>query len=122
MPALREGQSFEAQEFESQTDVGLTRTDFVPGTPPEFMTTLFEMEPGEVRVLSAFGAVIIVRLDAINPIDDNAEAQAEIARLNEEIGQIVAGEIFNIFGEDVVLRAGPQINQQALDAVHVNFP
>ena len=122
LPALEAGQSFAAQELDSIVEDGLDRGAFVQGTPPAFMTEVFDMEPGDVRILSAFGAVVIVRLDAINPIDDNAEAQAEVARLNEEIGQILAGEIFNIFGEDVVLRAGPQINQQALDAVHVNFP
>ena len=122
LPALEAGQSFAEQELDSIVEDGLDRGAFVQGTPPAFMTEVFDKEPGDVRILSAFGAVVIVRLDAINPIDDNAEAQAEVARLNEEIGQILAGEIFNIFGEDVVLRAGPQINQQALDAVHVNFP
>ena len=63
-----------------------------------------------------------MRLDAVNPIGDSPEAQAETDALSAEMGQIVAGEIFSIFGEDVVLRAGSQINQQALDAVHVNFP
>ncbi|WP_299686971.1 peptidylprolyl isomerase [uncultured Tateyamaria sp.] len=122
IPALEAGESFAAQGLDSIVETELDRGAFVQGTPPAFMSEVFDMEPGEVRTLSAFGALIIVRLDAINPIENNEEAQVEVARLNEEIGQIVAGEIFNIFGEDVVLRAGPQINQQALDAVHVNFP
>ncbi len=122
LPALEAGESFASQGLDSIIEEEQDRSAFIQGTPPAFMTDVFDMQPGDVRTLTGFGAVIIVRLDAINAIEDNAEAQAEVARLNEEIGQIVAGEIFNIFGEDVVLRAGPQINQQALDAVHVNFP
>ncbi|MEL7166165.1 MAG: SurA N-terminal domain-containing protein [Pseudomonadota bacterium] len=122
LPALREGQSFEAQEFESQTDVGLTRTDFVPGTPPEFMTTLFEMESGEVRVLSAFGALAILRLDAVQDAAEDAELQAQAAQLTEQAGQALAADMFEVFSTDVLLRAGPQINQQIVDAVLASFP
>ncbi|MBY5932331.1 peptidyl-prolyl cis-trans isomerase [Tateyamaria omphalii] len=122
LPALEAGESFASQSLDSIVETELDRSAFVQGTPPEFMTSVFEMEPGDVRVIPGYGAVLIVRLDGINPIEDSPEAQAETEALSAEMGQIVAGEIFNIFGEDVVLRAGTQINQQALDAVHVNFP
>ena len=122
LPALQEGQSFASQAMDSIVETDLDRSAFVQGTPPEFMTSVFEMEPGDVRIIPGYGAVLVVRLDAVNPIGDSPEAQAETEALSAEMGQIVAGEIFNIFGEDVVLRAGSQINQQALDAVHVNFP
>jgi len=122
LPALRAGDSFASQALDSIIETDLDRSAFVQGTPPEFMQTVFEMEPGDVEVISGYGALLIVRLDGINPIDDNAEAVAETAALSQEIGQLVAAELFNLFGEDVVVRASPQINQQALDAVHVNFP
>ncbi|MEL6449632.1 MAG: peptidyl-prolyl cis-trans isomerase [Pseudomonadota bacterium] len=122
LPALAAGDSFASQALDSIVEQELDRSAFVQGTPPAFMQAVFEMAPGEVRIIQGFGAVLIVRLDAINPAADNAEAQAETAALSEEMGQILALELFNLFGEDVVLRAGPQINQQALDAVHVNFP
>ncbi|MEM6759664.1 MAG: peptidyl-prolyl cis-trans isomerase [Pseudomonadota bacterium] len=122
LPALREGQSLAAQGFEAQTETGLTRTDFVPGTPPEFMTALFEMEPGEVRVLSAFGALAIVRLDAIQDAAADAELQAQAAQLTEQAGQALAADMFEVFSTDVLLRAGPQINQQIVDAVLASFP
>ncbi|MEM8655602.1 MAG: peptidyl-prolyl cis-trans isomerase [Pseudomonadota bacterium] len=122
LPTLEAGESFASQSLDSIVETDLDRGAFVQGTPPEFMTTVFEMDPGDVRILPGYGAVLMVRLDAINPLGDTEEAQAETTALSAEMGQILAGEIFNIFGEDVVLRAGTQINQQALDAVHVNFP
>ncbi|MEX0367362.1 MAG: peptidylprolyl isomerase, partial [Ruegeria sp.] len=121
-PALEAGESFASQSLDSIIETELDRSAFVQGTPPGFMPEVFEMEPGEVAVVPGYGAVLIVRLDAINPIGDSDEAQTETTGLSAEMGQIVAGELFNIFSDDVVLRAGTQINQQALDAVHVNFP
>jgi len=122
LPALEAGESFASQQLDSIVETDLDRSAFVQGTPPAFMTEVFEMAPGDVRLISGFGAIFVVRLDGITPIADNAEAQAEADGLSAEIGQILAAELFNIYGEDVVLRANPQINQQALDAVHVNFP
>jgi len=122
LPALESGESFASQGLDSIVETELDRGAFVQGTPPAFMPAVFEMEPGEVRIVPSFGSVLIVRLDAINPIEATDEAIAETETLSNELGQILASELFNIFGEDVVLRAGTQINQQALDAVHVNFP
>lgn len=122
LPALEAGESFASQALDSIVEEDLDRGAFVQGTPPAFMEAVFEMEPGNVRIVPSFGAILIVRLDAINPAENNEELQAETEGLSGEIGQLVATELFNLFSEDVVLRAGPQINQQALDAVHVNFP
>lgn len=122
LPALEAGESFADQGFDAIAELDLDRSAFVQGTPPAFMPAVFEMETGEVRIIQGFGSVLIVRVDAINPIGDSEEATAETETLSREIGQTVAAELFNVFGEDVVMRAGPQINQQALDAVHVNFP
>lgn len=122
LPALQAGESFASQALDSIVETDTDRSTFVPGTPPAFMTEVFDMEPGEVRIIPSFGSILIVRLDEVTPIDESEEALAETAALSTEMGQILATELFNIFGEDVVVRAGPQINQQALDAVHVNFP
>ena len=122
LPALESGQSFAEQALDSIAEIDLDRSAFVQGTPPAFMPAVFEMEAGDVRIIQGFGSVLIVRLDAIHPIQDSDEVTRETEALSREVGQSVAAELFNLFGEDVVLRAGPQINQQALDAVHVNFP
>lgn len=122
LPALEAGESFASQSLDAIMETGLDRGAFVQGTPSAFMTEVFEMEPGEVRIIPGFGTILIVRLDAITPISESEEALAETDALSAEMGQLLAAEIFNVYGEDVVLRAGPQIDQRALDAVHVNFP
>jgi peptidyl-prolyl cis-trans isomerase D len=122
LPALQSGDSFANQGLDAIIEQDLDRSAFVQGTPPAFMTEVFAMDPGEVRIVAGFGSILIVRLDAVTPIDASAQVQAETAALSREMGQILANEIFNLFGEDVVVRAGAQINEQALSAVHVNFP
>ncbi|MEO0766611.1 MAG: SurA N-terminal domain-containing protein [Pseudomonadota bacterium] len=122
LPALERGDSFAEQGLDAILEIDLDRSAFVQGTPPAFMPAVFEMEVGEVRIIQGFGSVLVVRLDKITPVETNAEVTSETQALSAEVGQSVATELFNLFGEDVVLRAGPQINQQALDAVHVNFP
>ena len=38
------------------------------------------------------------------------------------MNQTLAQDLFNIYADDVLRRAGPQVDQRALQAVHVNFP
>ena len=122
LPALQIGERFASQSLDATVEENLGRQAFVQGMPPAFMTDVFDMATGDVRIVPGFGTVFIVRLDKINPLGNTDEAQQQITSLSNEIGQLLAAEVFDVFGQDVVLRAGPQINQQALDAVHVNFP
>ena len=122
LPALQGGESFASQSLDATVEENLNRQAFVQATPPALMTDVFDMATGDVRIIPGFGTVFVVRLDKINPLGNTAEAQQQTASLSDEIGRLLAAEVFNVFGQDVVLRAGPQINQQALDAVHVNFP
>ncbi|MEL6619979.1 MAG: peptidyl-prolyl cis-trans isomerase [Pseudomonadota bacterium] len=122
LPALRDGQSFASQNLDSVIEEDLDRAAFVEGTPPAFMTEIFEMAPGDVRMISSFGSILIVRLDAINPATEDPDALRETEALSAEMGQLLGAELFNLFGQDVVLRSNPQINQQALDAVHTQMP
>jgi peptidyl-prolyl cis-trans isomerase D len=45
-----------------------------------------------------------------------------LEQLGAQINQTLAADVFNIYADEVVRRAGPQIDQRALQAVHVNFP
>ena len=99
-------------------DRDVTRDGFIEGTPPDFTPTLFEMEPGDLRVLSADGDAWILRLEAINPPDpSDAEAQvlkeAFSAQMAGDIGRAIAGA----YTQALVDEAGVEINQSALNAV-----
>lgn len=112
---------FQAAELVERTEAGLTRSAFIEGTPPTFMTEVFEMKPGDLRVISGGGAVIIVRLDETLPPADTSDTEALRAALAQQLNQALAQDLFDAYARDAQLRARPQIDQRALNAVHVNF-
>lgn len=100
---------------------GLMRQAFIDGTAPDFMTQVFEMEPGETRVISAGATVQVVRLDAVQGAEDTAELQLFRQGLQREVDQAIAQELFQAFMADAQRRASPQIDQRALDAVQAQI-
>lgn len=114
--------AFEAAGLDAVVETEMLRNAFVEGAPAGLMDQIFQMAPGDVTVLPGDGAVALVRLDAITAATQNAESNALLGQLSEQISQNLAQDIFNIYANDVVTRAVPQIDQRALQAVHVNFP
>ena len=104
-----------------QTEAALERNASLPGTPPNFIAEVFEMSPGEVRLISGFGAVNLVRLDAINDASSNPDADIFTRELNRQANSALATEIFGIFTGDALLRAGQQVDLRTLEAVNANF-
>ncbi|MDK3072479.1 peptidyl-prolyl cis-trans isomerase [Sedimentitalea sp. JM2-8] len=100
---------------------GLTRTAFVDGTPPGFMSEVFEMDKGELRVVAADGAVTIVRLDDILPPAQTPDLTAMQEAIGAQLDQALAEALFQAFGRDAQIRANPQIDQRALNAVLSSF-
>ncbi len=100
---------------------GLTRTAYLDGTPADFMTEVFDMDPGELRIISGDGAVFLVRLDEILPPEDTPELARMRAAFAEELNQSLAQGIFDAYVRDAQLRARPMVDQQALNAVQASF-
>jgi peptidyl-prolyl cis-trans isomerase D len=98
-----------------------TRSSFIAATPAGFMSSVFEMEIGETRIVDGAESVVLVRLDAINAADDSAQAQELVARLREQQNDALARGLFDIFSDDTLLRAGQNIDPRAISAVNVNF-
>lgn len=122
LPALRSGEPFAEQGLKPTIESGIGRSAFLEGKPTSFVNDVFTMNAGEVRIIPSQGSILVVRLDKIVAVGGSEENSIEMTAISKEVDQILASELFKIFSEDVVVRAGPQINQQALDAVHVNFP
>lgn len=120
--ALEAGGDFADQGLAPQSAPGLTRRGFQPGTPPEFVTTVFGMSPGEVSLLDGDGRVFVLRLDAITPPDADDD---ELTRLREGLSDAAASDIaqdlYQALADDIRARAGITLDQQALNAVHANF-
>ncbi|MCV3272383.1 peptidyl-prolyl cis-trans isomerase [Roseobacter sinensis] len=122
LPQLSDGAEFAQVGMDAMREDGLLRSDFVGGTPANFMAEVFTMSAGDVSVLPEDGALVVVRLDAIEAPQEDEDTTALRTQLTGQANQALAQDLFEIYGADVVLRANPQINPQALQAVHVNFP
>ena len=122
VPQLQSGTDFAGLGLTATEESDQTRTGFVAGTPPGFMEDVFKMNIGDVSVVDSFGTVLVVRLNAINPTEENENADALSAQLQAQIEQSLARDLYNIYSRDAVQRAGQNIDPRSLAAVHVNFP
>jgi peptidyl-prolyl cis-trans isomerase D len=117
------GREMAAIRLPLETDRGLRRDGFVPGTPADFVTQVFEMEPGDLRVVAGDGAAIIVRLDRVGAADP---AQGEAALLRQifaqQTAQEVAGDVLQAFTNGLLGQTGVTVNQTAINAVQSQFP
>ena len=104
-----------------QTETGLMRQAFVEGTPPGFMTQVFEMGTGDLRVIPEGGIVTIVRLDAVEPAATDGDMGRLAEALQTDLNQTLAQAIFQQYLRDVQLRANPQVDERALNAVISSF-
>lgn len=108
--------------LEGLQETGITRRGFINGAPTSFMSDVFDMEIGDVRVLPNDGGAIVVRLDAIIPADltDDVFA-AEQAAIAESAGEGIAQDIYELYTRNVQLNTDIQINDAAVNAIHTNF-
>ncbi|WP_171090237.1 MULTISPECIES: peptidylprolyl isomerase [unclassified Ruegeria] len=99
----------------------LTRTAFLDDVPADFMNEVFQMEPGELRVIGGNGAALLVRLDEVLPPADTDELRQLREALSAQMNQALSQNIFNAYVRDAQTRARPVVDQQALNAVQSSF-
>ncbi len=112
---------FTATGLPFRVENALTRTAFLDDVPPSFMAEVFEMEPGELRVISGNEAAMIVRLDEILPPAETDELRQLQEALTAQLDQALAQNIFDAYVRDAQTRARPVVDQQALNAVQASY-
>lgn len=122
VPTLGAESAFEAAGLDAIIETDQTRRAFISGVPGDFMTQVFDMAEGDVTVLPNDASVVIVRLDAITPASASDESNALLARLEADMNSALAQDLFNIYNDEILREAVPEIDQRAVQAVHVNFP
>jgi peptidyl-prolyl cis-trans isomerase D len=121
--SIRNGREMAAVRLPLGTERGMTREMFVENTPADFVTQVFEMEPGEIRVVSDATGAWIVRLDQVTEADqDSPEAQALKGMFGQQGTQALATDVLEAFTQALIATKGVEINQAAVNAVHANFP
>lgn len=121
---LRAGASFVDVGLTATEIDRMTRRDYRPEAPAEFIDTVFDMNEGDVRVIEGQGRLFVLRLDSIAPPASDTEDE-DLARLRSALQDQVAADLgqdlFQVLAEDIRARAGVELDQAALNAVHANF-
>lgn len=113
---------FETLDLSPVVENGLTRRSFVEGTPSTFNAAIFEMSPGDVRVIDAGDRAIIVRLDAVaapDLTDENVQAQRDSIGANAASG--IAQDLFDAYAAMLQQQTEQDINQATVNAINAQF-
>ncbi|MGR3496454.1 SurA N-terminal domain-containing protein [Citreimonas sp.] len=120
---IEAGESFVEVGLEPQERDGLGRGAQVQGLPAGVVETVFEMDEGAVRAIAAGDGAVVVQLDAITAADAESEIASTFAQqVEDQAASTVSEDLFRALAADIQARAGVEIDQQALNAVHANLP
>jgi peptidyl-prolyl cis-trans isomerase D len=120
--AIASGASFEEQELTPRTEPAVTRRGAVEGTPPEFIATVFGLEQGETRVLPTEDGAVVLRLDAVQPAqNDDPSVVAERTAIASQASGSIAQDVFAAFSQQLQAGAEVRINDQAVAAVNTQL-
>ena len=122
LPQITAESDFADVDLEADTLTEVTRTGFVADISPAAILALFEAEKGASVVVDDVTDVLIVRLDDVLAADEESDdIQALRTQLNNQAATAVAQDLFEAYATDIQQRAGIQLDQNALNAVHANF-
>lgn len=101
----------------------LRRTDFLEGTPPDFVRTAFELAEGQVAVLPTEDGAILLQVQSITPADRETPAvTAEADQIAREAQQGIDADIYNTFMGAIRAETSITIDQAALTALYAQIP
>ncbi len=116
---IADGTGFDEAGLMPERFEGMTRDAFIEGAPGDLMESVFDLEPGETRVVRDADAVFVLRVDEVMP---PAEDDPDLAELREMLAdqtrQTMSEDIFMLYAQALQDEAGISLDQSAIDAVH----
>ncbi|MDO5528399.1 MAG: SurA N-terminal domain-containing protein [Paracoccus sp. (in: a-proteobacteria)] len=100
------------------SETGLTRDGYIEAAPQYLVSAAFDLAPGEVDVVDAEGRVLLVRVDAVDAGDPQAE---ELAPLRDataaRLSQSLQGDLFEYYIRALQQRYSVELNQSQITAI-----
>lgn len=105
-------------------ELQVRRQDFIPDAPPTLVAQVFQLtQPGDVVLVPGADRALIARLDAINPAARDDPGSAILLQIMQQtVGQSIAIDIFEAYGQALQADAGIRLDQSMINAVHATFP
>ncbi len=105
-----------------QRTANIARDGFVEGAPPELLTAVFSMAPGDLRVIEGPDYIGLVRLDEVRPAAQEGEDVAALkGAIAAQVEQALAQDALQLFSNALTEEAGIFLDQNAINAVHAQF-
>jgi peptidyl-prolyl cis-trans isomerase D len=119
---LRSGAALADTELRVDGQQTMTRRGFRADVPRDFIETVFGLEAGGATVIRGDGRIFVVKLDRVLPPDpEDQDLQQIRSRLQERAASGLGQDLFQLLANDIRARAGLEIDQSAINAVHANF-
>lgn len=117
---LEVGGALGSDAAQVETAERATRGNFAEtGAPAILADSVFRMEPGESTLVEMPGAVIVVVLDSVEPVDAEDPQNALIEQqIRAQVAQGTASDLFLYFAQSLTSAAGIQFNDAGLNSVH----
>lgn len=120
--AVEGGTRLETLGIVSRT-AAIPRDGTVENAPSDLLAQVFRMAEGDLAVVEGAGFTGVVQLDAIIPAaSEGADAEALKTAISVQAEQALAQDAFLLFGAALQAEAGISLDQQAINAVHAQFP
>ncbi|MGG7644566.1 SurA N-terminal domain-containing protein [Rhodovulum sp. YNF3179] len=120
---IADGARMETVGLTARDEEALRRDAFIEEAPPALLEAVFAAEVDDVVLVEGAEAMFLARLTEIVPYDP---ADPDIAALRQSLerqqAQGIAEDLYALFADAVRARAGIELNQAAIDAVHAQFP
>ena len=101
---------------------GISRDDFSDETPPALLATVFEMNSGEYKIEDLNDTIAIIHLVEIKDgISDKPEEAEILESLEMQIKSTLSQDLFRILVSEIQKSRGIAVDENAINAVHVNF-
>lgn len=119
---LEAGESYAEVGLSVDLEQQLTRQGFVENAPDEFIETVFGMDQGEARIVEGPGRIFVLQLQDITEPDlDDPDLSQSREFLRDDAVNGLAQDLFQVLATDIRARAGIELDDSAINAVHSNF-
>jgi peptidyl-prolyl cis-trans isomerase D len=100
----------------------ISRDGFVENTPATLLPAVFQMQPGELRVIEGPGFTALVRLDEVNAADPEGDDAAALkGAIAARVQQAISQDALTLYSNALTSEAGISLDQTAINAVHAQF-
>ncbi len=119
---MENGASLADVGLEVDGDQTITRQAYQADAPAEFVNRVFAMKDGGATVIEGEGRIFVVKLKGVAPPDpENQDLQRLRDVLQQQVASSLSQDLFQLLANDIRSRAGIELDQSALNAVHANF-